>query len=474
MHINQMISLLHFCLLFMVCHSKTSYEVTFEVSSLLLSDTDDDLWFKLCNKNNECGLFQPIAQGFPDIDRVYTVHYISHIDLGDISNEGSLYLLTTGDDHVCLSDIYIDGKNYDSGISPECIDAGDNIFPRAECEVLIINFASNDWTIQASNPCSFQYEYNATTTVPPMGVYSPSVAKRLCVYSMATYCSGSLGKGAAAWDCAICLEEPQMKNITIVESTKAFKNSAQGYVAYDPIYGPSIVIAFAGTNPLTIEDWITDVSFQFVNYSNGCTDCKIHKGFYDTYTSISTQIWKQVRVLLQYYGDSTKLVITGHSLGGAMAIHCAIDSVVNYKIKPSYVYTFGQPRVGDDAFAAHYGSVVTNLFRVTYRKDPVPHLPFAIWTYTHLPTEIFYIDDFEDINSGYIVCDGSGEDDECSARWSDTEAIVVPNHLQYMGYDFTVNLLSCTLDDVEGGGSNASVNIMLYVLFTLCYCFQIF
>lgn len=112
----------------------------------------------------------------------------------------------------------------------------------------------------------------------------------------------------------------QMQNVTIVESVDIFQNSAQGFVGYDPIYGPSIVIAFAGTDPLQIEDWITDLSFTFLNYSeyvinsNGaCNDCQIHKGFYESYVSISTQIWDAVAKLQAQYGADTKLVITGHS-----------------------------------------------------------------------------------------------------------------------------------------------------------------
>ena len=45
-----------------------------------------------------------------------------------------------------------------------------------------------------------------------------------------------------------------------------------------------------------------------------------------------------------------KVMVTGHSLGAAIATHCAVDLFMNVGIKDFELYTFGSPRVGDDAF----------------------------------------------------------------------------------------------------------------------------
>uniref|UniRef100_A0A183C637 Lipase_3 domain-containing protein n=1 Tax=Globodera pallida TaxID=36090 RepID=A0A183C637_GLOPA len=39
------------------------------------------------------------------------------------------------------------------------------------------------------------------------------------------------------------------------------------------------------------------------------------------------------------------------------------------------LYTFGEPRVGNAAFAARFDQIVPHSFRVVFRKDIVPHLP---------------------------------------------------------------------------------------------------
>ena len=81
--------------------------------------------------------------------------------------------------------------------------------------------------------------------------------------------------------------------------------------------------------------------------------------------------------------------IFGHSLGGALAIICALDlSMMNLPI--AGVYTFGQPRVGDAAFAAHYNNELRDLtFRVVNQNDIVPRTPGVLMGYRHCGNEVF-------------------------------------------------------------------------------------
>ena len=66
------------------------------------------------------------------------------------------------------------------------------------------------------------------------------------------------------------------------------------FVAYDDKYYfngiASIIVAFAGTNPLSITDWIDDLDTIKIGYPlspvNECNDCNVHKGFYSTYAAI--------------------------------------------------------------------------------------------------------------------------------------------------------------------------------------------
>jgi Lipase (class 3) len=84
------------------------------------------------------------------------------------------------------------------------------------------------------------------------------------------------------------------------------------------------------------------------------------------------------------------LYITGHSLGGAMAVLATAAIYTDPYLLPLReklrgVYTFGQPAVGDrvfaDAFDAAFGR---KFFRHVYRKDVIPHLPpLTMGLFTH-------------------------------------------------------------------------------------------
>jgi putative lipase involved disintegration of autophagic bodies len=54
-----------------------------------------------------------------------------------------------------------------------------------------------------------------------------------------------------------------------------------------------------------------------------CPNCKIHEGFYNSYKSVSGKVDDKVSQLITKYPDA-KIVITGHSLGGALATITAI------------------------------------------------------------------------------------------------------------------------------------------------------
>src|SRR5207302_2009697 len=52
------------------------------------------------------------------------------------------------------------------------------------------------------------------------------------------------------------------------------------------------------------------------------------------------------------------LWITGHSLGGALAVVCAQDLIENEKLELDGIITFGQPMVAKRPLALHLGSTL--------------------------------------------------------------------------------------------------------------------
>jgi hypothetical protein len=69
-----------------------------------------------------------------------------------------------------------------------------------------------------------------------------------------------------------------------------------------------------------------------------------------------------------------KVLVTGHSLGGAVADLLALRIITELGISPT-VFTFGCPRVGDYDFSKVYDSLLNDSWRVVHYNDIVPHLP---------------------------------------------------------------------------------------------------
>jgi len=259
-----------------------------------------------------------------------------------------------------------------------------------------------------------------------------SEAERYIQFAGAAYCCGTLGDGVAKWDCNVC------KNFPGVNATVVYDRStdANGFVAYDP-NSNSIIISFSGTNPLNIANWIDDIDTVKVAYPY-CSGCEVHKGFYDTYLSVQNQVRA---ALLMYQSDHPKVpvTVTGHSLGAALAVHCALDITLTYSISVGPMYTYGQPRVGNENFKTFYQNTVTTNYRVTHYRDPVPHLPLESFGFYHNPTEVFY-------NEGgviYQICNDDGEDPDCSDQFElDT---MVSDDLFYCNFDIATNYLTCEI-----------------------------
>jgi len=69
------------------------------------------------------------------------------------------------------------------------------------------------------------------------------------------------------------------------------------------------------------------------------------------------------------------LWITGHSLGGALAVLNISDIVNNTIHTDASMYSFAGPRVGDANFANSFDSSVGVSWRIVNSNDEVPRLP---------------------------------------------------------------------------------------------------
>ncbi|WP_437191345.1 lipase family protein [Planctomicrobium sp. SH527] len=114
--------------------------------------------------------------------------------------------------------------------------------------------------------------------------------------------------------------------------------SMNGYVVKS---NNDAIIVFRGTES-GWHDVVQDLIF--INSNNGSGG--MHRGFRSGYSNSKSpnSMHQQVRRLLQRY-QAKRVWITGHSLGGALAIVCAHDLLVDGDYEIAGVMTFGQPKV---------------------------------------------------------------------------------------------------------------------------------
>ena len=151
---------------------------------------------------------------------------------------------------------------------------------------------------------------------------------------------------------------------------------------------------------------------QFLHIKE-CTACK---GFLESYRDVRQPILTAVQSSTAAHPDY-QVIVTGHSLGGALANLCAAD-LRNQHVSPLVdLYTFGAPRTGDQDLAAYITAQAPAQganYRVTHRDDPVPRVPPKSLGYGH-PLPQYYIDSgtFETVAGGDVQVfsqDNSGDD----------------------------------------------------------------
>ena len=137
-----------------------------------------------------------------------------------------------------------------------------------------------------------------------------------------------------------------------------------------------VVVAFRGTQK-NYADIMTDLKFRkcgFMTSADG-VECRVHRGFADQWRAIREQVFLAVQTAA---AGRRRIVATGHSLGGALAVLCSIA----YRLVDTCI-TFGAPRVGDIGVVAAMAAGTAEHRRYVFGADVVPAVPLMTMSYRH-------------------------------------------------------------------------------------------
>ena len=134
------------------------------------------------------------------------------------------------------------------------------------------------------------------------------------------------------------------------------------------------ILAFRGTEANKWKDVQTDIKIWTKKSSDGT---KVHSGFATAYSVVESA----VRDAVSHHCGGYALYITGHSLGGALAVIAAKELEEKANTTIAACYTFGSPRVGNEELGE---KIKAPVYRVVNAADGVPRVPLmSIGSYIH-------------------------------------------------------------------------------------------
>ena len=229
---------------------------------------------------------------------------------------------------------------------------------------------SNDNT--NPNPEPVTGEFNLETAIT-LGELS------LVTYEQLSQCIDS-GKDAITVPAPFELEEVIYEGVDSSINPTCKDDTSVVPTAFIATEGKNIYLAFRGT--ANISDALTDILNVQVDYTLVPNGGKVSEGFLNKYMGTNTNpiratIFSKLDELVMT-DNYDNLYITGHSMGGALAVTAFPDLSQNLSIANLFMYNFAEPAVGDSDFVStyqgEYGADRMS-WRVINTNDLVPKLP---------------------------------------------------------------------------------------------------
>lgn len=201
-----------------------------------------------------------------------------------------------------------------------------------------------------------------------------------------------------------------------------------------------ILVAFRGTTQ-SISQWASNLEVKYDKWTEG----RVHTGFLKRYIEIRDETIRFIKNSRKQLRDAD-LIITGHSMGGAVAtlFSSMLVSLKEPDLYPHAVYTFGSPRVGDSRFSKFVDRQLGDrLVRITNEFDMVPDLPPKLMGYRHTGLLVICRTSTSKCTKHGRMAENPGGVLKVLQRATKTADNVRKCHLTYMDHGMGTGLSTC-------------------------------
>ena len=275
-------------------------------------------------------------------------------------------------------------------------------FTRYKKFVRAVSVAINNeqFCISQEGPCHLQVNDDLIQPVTIDTVFS---------YDVARYAADLVARVELLFYKKNGLVSLQMPSSLENKTTLYFKNKIIGYIAYSDVSNVAWVV-FRGT--ANEAEWREDFNFSQVDLTlpsgDNQTDFQLktgdtiacHKGFIDVFNEFKQDMVNAIEDL-----KPGQIVVTGHSLGAALATLASLELSSMYDV---YTYCFASPRVCDDIPSNN-----SSFWRMNNTADIIPSVPLSVmpnikeknspYFYTHGGISMEFTDNRKSLTNNHLL-----------------------------------------------------------------------
>lgn len=279
----------------------------------------------------------------------------------------------------------------------------------------------------ATPNCSFTYAKKCDKV--KSGLFHPFEAFNATLYSALAYTDDPIG-------CANKIFKEDLTIVDIIGRKCNFHFEYKECLAITAISHSmeKIIVAYRGTtsNEQLIDEFLSILKPKV----NATVGGHLQWYFRNANNQLCPCVQSSLKDLVAKY-PTYRVIVAGHSLGGAVASIASAQLVFNgiTDKEKTTLYTFGMPRPGDRKYAKIHDTVVTKSWRVVHYNDSVAGLPPMLTNSSDSPyhhqREIFYGQNMS-VLSDYTEC-FNYEDESCGRSVSSISLEGIKNHEVYYG-----------------------------------------